>query len=219
METLPAKIYLNELRGNELINNSDSFSTLQHFSGSTIVAGGCFKPQLNSNSYLIIVPLTGDLFFKTACKDHSSGYETEINVGQLLITRGTALSPIQLYNPFENESVAFLWMNIVADDQDFAEVWLGDFDPHLEKDFVSLLDTKSNTLPFGIHMKQFKGREEKIFTTTGGYQSVFCYAIAGAFEVCGRLMHPKDGLALWDVSEIDIEALSNDALMFLIEIP
>ena len=41
--------------------------------------------------------------------------------------------------------------------------------------------------------------------------------IAAAFEAEGRLLHERDGLALFDTNEIEMEALSNDAMMLLIE--
>jgi hypothetical protein len=31
------------------------------------------------------------------------------------------------------------------------------------------------------------------------------------------LLHERDGLALWDADEIEVEVLSNDALLLLIE--
>jgi len=37
------------------------------------------------------------------------------------------------------------------------------------------------------------------------------------FEAEGRLLHERDGLALWDTVEIEMEALSNDAIILLIE--
>jgi redox-sensitive bicupin YhaK (pirin superfamily) len=42
--------------------------------------------------------------------------------------------------------------------------------------------------------------------------------IEGAFEVQDRLLHAKDGLAVWDTNEIDFEALSNDAILLLWEV-
>ena len=42
--------------------------------------------------------------------------------------------------------------------------------------------------------------------------------IEGAFEVHGRLLHARDGLALWDTSIAEIEALSNDAIILLVEL-
>ena len=33
------------------------------------------------------------------------------------------------------------------------------------------------------------------------------------------LLHERDGLALWDANRIDMEALSNDAIILSIELP
>jgi len=37
--------------------------------------------------------------------------------------------------------------------------------------------------------------------------------------VAGRLMHARDGLALYDLDLIEMEALSNGAIMMLIDLP
>jgi hypothetical protein len=37
--------------------------------------------------------------------------------------------------------------------------------------------------------------------------------------VQGRLLENRDALSLWDTEEIDMEALSNDAVILLIEVP
>jgi quercetin 2,3-dioxygenase len=41
--------------------------------------------------------------------------------------------------------------------------------------------------------------------------------LQGAFEVQYKLMETRDGLALWNAKEIEIEALSNEAIIMLIE--
>jgi len=35
----------------------------------------------------------------------------------------------------------------------------------------------------------------------------------------GRLLHARDGLTLWETEEAEMEALSNDAIVLLIELP
>jgi len=52
---------------------------------------------------------------------------------------------------------------------------------------------------------------------------VFAFVIQGAFviqeafEVQGRLLHARDGLGLWDDTNlIKLEALSNDAIVLLV---
>ncbi len=48
-------------------------------------------------------------------------------------------------------------------------------------------------------------------------QLFFAFVLAGAFETEGRLLHERDGLAIWDTDKIEMEALSNDAMILLIE--
>lgn len=48
-------------------------------------------------------------------------------------------------------------------------------------------------------------------------KGVFAFVIEGAFEIQGRLLEAKDGLALWNDNEIEMEALSNGAIILLIE--
>lgn len=43
--------------------------------------------------------------------------------------------------------------------------------------------------------------------------------LEGAFEVQGTLLHARDGLALWETDEVEMEALSNDAIILLVELP
>ena len=69
-----------------------------------------------------------------------------------------------------------------------------------------------------ITIGKFTGRKEAVYKTHHPQNSLFVFVIEGAFEVHGRLMHPRDGLGLWDNSgDIELEALSNDAIILLIE--
>ena len=48
---------------------------------------------------------------------------------------------------------------------------------------------------------------------------LFVFVIEGAFEVQYRLLHPRDRLVLWEADTIEWEALSNDAVILVIEMP
>ena len=71
-------------------------------------------------------------------------------------------------------------------------------------------------MPSFISIGKFSGRGETIYKSSSG-KCCFLFVIAGAFEAEGRLLHERDGLALFDTNEIEMEALSNDAMMLLIE--
>ena len=44
------------------------------------------------------------------------------------------------------------------------------------------------------------------------------FVIHGAFEVENRLLESRDGLAIWNTDRIELEALSNEAILLLLEI-
>jgi len=50
---------------------------------------------------------------------------------------------------------------------------------------------------------------------------IFVFILSGAFDVQNRFLHARDGLALSDLQDelIEFEALSNDAILLLMEIP
>ncbi|WP_188556306.1 pirin family protein [Hymenobacter glacieicola] len=74
-------------------------------------------------------------------------------------------------------------------------------------------------LPFSLSLGRFAGRQEALYRPAQAGTLVFAYVLAGAFEAEGRLLHAKDGLAVWDVAEVELEALSNNALIVMLEVP
>ncbi len=66
------------------------------------------------------------------------------------------------------------------------------------------------------NVKMFKGREEVDFCLRK--KGAFTYVIRGAFEVQHRLIETGDGVALWNTSNIEIEALSDNAVILVIEL-
>ncbi len=48
--------------------------------------------------------------------------------------------------------------------------------------------------------------------------SLYTFIVDGAFEIEGRLMHARDGLALWNTEKIELEALSNNAIVVVLEL-
>ncbi|MEZ4900467.1 MAG: hypothetical protein R2822_01180 [Spirosomataceae bacterium] len=66
---------------------------------------------------------------------------------------------------------------------------------------------------------QYNGREEGLYNLTNTQHGIFVFVIEGVFEVQNRLLHARDGLSLQNVASIDFEALSNEAILVLLETP
>jgi quercetin 2,3-dioxygenase len=43
-----------------------------------------------------------------------------------------------------------------------------------------------------VSIGKFKGREEAVYTLADASNRLFLFVIEGAFEMHGRLMHPRD---------------------------
>lgn len=67
-------------------------------------------------------------------------------------------------------------------------------------------------LPVGVQIGRFAGRAGTTCALPGG-ATFFAFVLAGAFELAGQLLHTGDGLALWDTSIVELEALSNEAVV------
>jgi len=51
------------------------------------------------------------------------------------------------------------------------------------------------------------------------HNKFFCFVIAGAFELENRLLQMRDGLAVNGPCAVELEALSEGALLLTIELP
>lgn len=180
-----------------------------------ILAGSAeLKLQIDTASYLLIIPVTGDLF----CKD-TQNEGVELNVSELKLLAMPKGSTIIIVNPYEAEVVNFL--EIRLNDPFVLQYFSYDnlrFDFEVNDNVLIEVFSKdiSQNLPLSLSMGRFAGRTEATYPMKESKEKFFAFAISGAFEVEGRLLHPRDGLSLWNVNAVEIEALSNHAILLVL---
>ncbi|MBS1919703.1 MAG: hypothetical protein JST17_05595 [Bacteroidetes bacterium] len=121
---------------------------------------------------------------------------------------------VSVMNPEETENASFVWFTV---DNGFNE-------PLFNK--LSLpVDTIKNqwiclfTGDVNIKLACMDTREELEYNTlTSTNSKLFFYNIVGSFEVCGRLLNTNDGLVIWDCNKAEIEALSPDSIILIMEL-
>jgi len=89
---------------------------------------------------------------------------------------------------------------------------------HLANQLLELLPGPGDALPCRASLGRFTGRAEAEYHLRRPGAGFFAFVLAGAFEIAGRLLHANDGLALWDTGTVEVEALSNDALLLVLEV-
>lgn len=184
-----------------------AFGNLRVFNDETIPAAGMLVQKATVCGFALIVPITGAVI----C--HYNNETFTADAGQILLLPVTAGDELTATNPFAENWINFLYIEIAADQQKPAHVF--DFD--IAGTINEMVDViaKQNNLPFSVHIGRFNGREETLKPIKEG-QCLFAFVLAGVFELQNRLLHERDGLALWDVEEVDAEALSNDAVLLYI---
>lgn len=225
MKTSSAKIFLGEQHGtfdssfysrrytfnfgNFFSEHRQQFGPLYLFNDEILGGGTKIEMEVEDTSYVVIIPITGELIFT----DMDAG-KVNVNVGQVLVSKLSTDTIFSVSNPYQGDAINFMQFFIKTPAPITPMVKLFDFDIAKSTNINTMItDTH---LPFSVSINRFNGREETTYTMKPAEKGIFCFAIAGAFEIEGRLLHPKDGLALWNTDEVEIEALSNNALLLLL---
>jgi quercetin 2,3-dioxygenase len=194
------------------------FGDLYVVNDEVLDAGRSIIMCIEEYSYVILLPVMGAIAFKD-----SSGNDNFIAAGQMQLLTVDKGEKIEITNPFNEGLVNFL------------QVWIKAYGVkpvngsvistyNVNRCLNSLLEISSvnpdeSSPPSSISIGKFDGREETACRVRNKDSGVFVFVIEGAFEVQGTLLHARDGLALWETDEVEMEALSNDAIILLIELP
>ena len=225
------KIFLAQDRG---CDATPSFLSMQHFNfGSyfnehktpfgnidvinddTLTGGSSMELKVEKSAYVILIPMIGAVRYKD-----SRGNENLLAAGQWQLTKMVAGEKIEIHNPFKDALVNFLQVWVKGDERLLLSLPLSstyDVNNNINS-LVSLspFHFREEILPFKLSIGKFNGRADTTYVMDK-HAGVFLFVIEGAFEVDGRLLHPRDGLALWSTEQVEMEALSNDAIIVVIE--
>jgi redox-sensitive bicupin YhaK (pirin superfamily) len=231
LQQTPGKIFLADERG---LAESDRFRRYSTFSfgpwahphkgpfgrlygvnEETLAGGHALDFTVVEASHVVIVPITGAVALAGFGQS-----ETTVGVEEASVLTLPAGSTLRVRNPYGTELVSFLHLWLLADAPEYNNnEQRSSFNSEtIQNQLVRLLPAAGNSLPVTVSLGRFAGRQEAVYQLENLSNSVFVFALAGAFEVESRLLHEKDGLALWDISEIELEALSNDALVLVLEL-
>lgn len=209
--SLPATIFLGEQRS--VMNNAyctfkKPFGNLYLFNEEVLAADSEKTFIITEPAYVILIPVTGELLYQGM---------NDLDVGQVLISKKAAGENFCVKNRYEEDVIQFMHIQIKAPaGENFtstARFGLGEF----QNNFFDITQSVAENIPFRISMVQLGGRKKAVYKAADLRSLLFSFVLSGAFEIEDRLLHPKDGLALWKIGEVEMEALSNEALVLVIE--
>jgi len=123
---------------------------------------------------------------------------------------------VQFTNPYPTDVITFLhlWLDVETPVETVATRHFVFDAATIDNQLAELVPTTPSQA-FILRLGQFSGRHEAVVALQPGAH-FFAFVVAGAFEVEGRLLHGKDGLALWNTDHVELEALSNNALVLTV---
>jgi redox-sensitive bicupin YhaK (pirin superfamily) len=194
------------------------FGNLQVFNDDTLVPGKSVSMELAENTEVILLPVVGAVEYK-----NSLGKTGMLEAGQIQVFSAGKGMYYEISNPYETELVNFIQIFIRNNTQPFVpQVQQTGFDLQTRNQLFPLFAPRQSGLK--IHQETFGfigkygGRQEGIYHLKNPDHGLFVFVIEGAFEVQDRLMEARDGLSLRNLDELEFEALSNDAIILIIEV-
>jgi hypothetical protein len=171
-----------------------------------------YTPQ--EDTQIILLPIAGALCYRNGVHKEELIQSEQIKV--LEIKKGVSYT---FRNPFKEKWIHYLHIGFKIN----APYW--EYQPAPQPIKFKRLN---ELVCFGLHKQMedrpagyigiYEGRYQGSYELKNLDNGVFVYVIKGAFEVQGRLLEYRDGLSLWDTTEIEFEALSNNAIILLLEI-
>lgn len=239
------KMFLSDERGHQELDwfrsyHTFNFGQYQHehkraigllyvLNDETLAGGKSLSLMAEDDSDVLLLPVVGALSVKDA-----AGNTCLVDAGQCYQATAPAGTTIELSNPYEEHLINFLQVWFKRGKTNIPSckpaAQLCSFDLYTNKNrLIELFSAgpgscppepeKETSKPYGRQfIGKFTGRAEITHTITAPYNGLFVFVIEGAFEVQYRMLHARDGLALWDLQEVEFEALSNDAIILVTEI-
>ncbi len=164
-----------------------------------------FAMRIDETTTVLLLPVVGAI----ACTINNED-AVLINSGEIYCSTLQKNDVFKITNPYADELVNFLQ-------------WWVKAETVTAQQLLSFnADENKNTLihfPFAlpVAIAKFDGRKELVYTPTKPNNCVFAFVIQGAFEMEGILLHARDGVAFWNYKHAEMEALSNDAIIVLLE--
>jgi redox-sensitive bicupin YhaK (pirin superfamily) len=195
-----------------------SFGNLLFFNDDTLAGGKTFGMQMAQNTGIILLPVVGAIEYS-----NNLGETGLLEAGQVQIFAAEKGMEYEISNPYETEPVNFLQIGLKNNESFFeAQMQVNDIDLETRNQLFPLFSSEPKNggiqqQVFGF-IGKYEGREESVYQLKNPDNGIFVFIIEGAFEVQNRLMEARDGLSIRYMDALAYEALSNDAIILILEI-
>jgi redox-sensitive bicupin YhaK (pirin superfamily) len=189
-----------------------SFGNLYVVNDDTLAGGQSISLEVEEDSLVFLLTVVGAMAFKDGLK-----HESLVEAGQVLSLQLKAETSFIHTNPFENDLVNFIqiWIKqpvTKSDDEAFCTSF------NIDESKNQILHISQHSKHCKLFIAKMGGRQEMSYNNPEPGKEHFLFVIEGAFEAQNILLEARDGLGLSESTEIEMEALSNNAIIILLEL-
>ena len=222
-----ATIYLSDQRGRTQSDGHQSFHSfnfgsyqrehrkpfknLVALNDETLMPGACSTYSIPDNYLIFLLPVIGGIEYRIS----HEGVENFLDVGHSILLNAKKGFELTITNVFESEPVNFICCWFLDKSPIDQQSVVTTFELDASKDSLINLFSAIN---INCWIGKFGGRKDNALKLTPHFKDVFAFVLEGAFELQNRLLQQKDGLSMTHVSELEFEALSNDAILLIFEL-
>lgn len=201
--------------GNYQHEHKEPFSSLCVLNEDTLGGGQALNWLIEEDTDIILIPVVGAVEFS-----NSIGDKGLVEAGTVQILHLKAGSSCVFKNPYANNLVNYLQLWIKASDyQTLSHKSAFDLGNYQLSTIFSQASSRSGAAGYAGSIGKLKGQQAAVYHKEWTDNGIFAFVIQGELEVQYRLMRKGDGLALWDIDEVEFEALTNDAILLILEVP
>lgn len=194
--------------GTYQLAHREPFGALRVFNDETLTPGASITYSLTDDQLVLLLPVAGGINFETG-----AGHQF-VEAGETAWINARQGSVLTISNPYETGSVDFIIAWIALPEwNDQPPVTLP-----FDLTTINTLHIVFASPQIKAHIGKFSGRTDATFKTSEGNTRLFAFVLEGAFEFKERLLLHRDGLALNAATEADFEALSDGAIILILEV-
>lgn len=198
------------------------FGALRVLNDDVVAPGGGFGMHPHDNMEIITIPLRGGL----AHKD-SMGNSGTIRSGDVqVMSAGTGIRHSE-FNASQTEDVNLLqiWLfpNKRLVEPRYQQLTLDPKDRH--NAFQQVVSPNADDAGAWIHqdawfnLGEFEAGRSTTYDLKRTENGVYAFVIEGSATINGQAVEKRDGLGIWDVTKLDIQAGPNGAQLLLMDVP
>lgn len=187
------------------INFNEENSKLRKVSEIVLDKNGSYNFEYKENCTILMIVLYGEIII--------NDFEKPISAEQIFTLKSSESNFLTLKNnlPSEKADVLILELKSKTSENSFSI-------ENLNLNEKNTLIQISKNLEYPNFIGLYEGRKEQEYFLYEKGSSIFGMVINGAFEFQNRLMESRDAINLNEIETLEFEALSENALIILLEV-